>query len=210
MTPLHGGQRGEVAALAHAHVDQALRQALHDAAQLAERLAGLDHQRQHRQRRDQAVAGGAVLEEDDVARTARRRADSRRAPSPRPRSDRRPGRATRSMPCSRSARSRPRLLITVATTPPLGRRPLAVQLDAEHRQHLVAVDHLAALVDEDDAIGVAVERHADVRAARRARAPRASCGCSAPQSRLMFSPSGSTPMAITSAPSSASTSGPTR
>jgi hypothetical protein len=49
----------------------------------------------------------------------------------------------------------------------------AVQLGGEHRHHLVAVDDLAALVDEDGAVGVAVERDPDVRAVRADRGLRA-------------------------------------
>ena len=66
-----------------------------------------------------------------------------------------------------------------------------MQLGGEDREDLVAVDDVAALVDEDAAVGVAVERDADVRAGADRRLEMA--GCSAPASRLMFSPFGSTP-----------------
>ena len=51
--------------------------------------------------------------------------------------------------------------------------PLALQLPAAHQQHRVAVDDLAAMVDEDRAIAVAVERHAHLAAALDDRARRA-------------------------------------
>ncbi len=58
------------------------------------------------------------------------------------------------------------MLITVATSVPPLQLAARVQLGGEHRQDLVAVDDVAVLVDEDGAVGVAVERDADVRAAR--------------------------------------------
>ena len=67
----------------------------------------------------------------------------------------------------------------------------------------------AAVVDEDRAIAVAVERHAHPVAAlaheRRPGAP----GCVEPHSRLMLRPSGSSPMTVTSKPSSRNSRGAT-
>ena len=77
--------------------------------------------------------------------------------------DRRPWRAGTRRPSSRSAISSPRLLMTVPDDGPaqlLRARAIA----RREIEELVAVDETAALVDHDDAIAVAVERHADVRA----------------------------------------------
>ena len=52
--------------------------------------------------------------------------------------------------------------MTVATTPPAVSLPRAVPGLGDDRHQLVAVDDLALLVDDDDAVGVAVERDADV------------------------------------------------
>ena len=52
--------------------------------------------------------------------------------------------------------------MTVATTPPAASLPRACQALGDDGHDLVAVDDLALLVDDDDAIGVAVERDADV------------------------------------------------
>ena len=99
-----------------------------------------------------------------------------------------------------SASSRPMLLITVATMASPLQPPFALQLAAAHQQHRVAVDDVAAVIDEDRAIAVAVERdaHARSRARRRSRASRS--GWVEPQSRLMLRPSGSLPMTMTSKP----------
>ena len=52
------------------------------------------------------------------------------------------------------------LLMTVATIAPPFSRPFALQLVRAHQQHGVAVDDRAAMIDEDGAIAVAVERDA--------------------------------------------------
>ena len=52
--------------------------------------------------------------------------------------------------------------MTVATTPPAASLPRRCQLSAITRHDLVAVDDAALLVDDHDAVGVAVERDADV------------------------------------------------
>ena len=52
--------------------------------------------------------------------------------------------------------------------------PFALQLPAAHQQHGVAVDDLPAMIDEDRAVAVAVERDAHpASAARRPSAPAA-------------------------------------
>ena len=71
--------------------------------------------------------------------------------------------------------------------------------EREDGEDLVAVDDLAALVDREHAVAVAVEGDAEVEslaATGVASAPRSV----APQPTLMFEPSGSTPIACTSAP----------
>lgn len=68
--------------------------------------------------------------------------------------------------------------------------PAALHVRAADGKHLVAVDNAALLVDEQAAVRVAIERDADVIAARddfRARSSR----CVEPQWSLMFTPSGS-------------------
>ena len=79
----------------------------------------------------------------------------------------------------------------------------------DHGQQLVAVDDVAALVDDEHAVGVAVERDADIGAHFRTLWQSAA-GAVEPHSRLMLKPSGSTPIEITSASSSRSASGATR
>ena len=56
--------------------------------------------------------------------------------------------------------------MTVATTASPLSSPRALQAERDQRHQLVAVDHLALLIDDDQAVGVAVEREADVCAAR--------------------------------------------
>ena len=85
---------------------------------------------------------------------------------------------------------------------------VARQARRDQRHQLVAVENDAALVGDDQPVGVAVERDADIGAPRQHLAPHL-LGREAPHSRLMFSPSGATPIGNTSAPSSQSTVGAT-
>ena len=57
------------------------------------------------------------------------------------------------------------LLITVATTPFPFSWPSRLHVPAAHQQHRVAIDDAAGAVDENRAIAVAVERHAEAAAA---------------------------------------------
>ena len=56
--------------------------------------------------------------------------------------------------------------MTVATTAPPLSSPRSLQPERDQRHQLVAVDQPALLVDDDQPVGIAVERQADVRAAR--------------------------------------------
>ena len=56
--------------------------------------------------------------------------------------------------------------MTVATTAPPLSLPRLLQAERDQRHQLVAVDQPALLVDHDQPVGIAVEREADVRAAR--------------------------------------------
>ena len=100
--------------------------------------------------------------------------------------------------------------MTVATMPPPAQPAVARPWTGDERHQLVAVDQLARLVDQHQPVGVAVERDADVGAPcathlRLQQLP----GRVEPQSPLMLKPSGETPIAMTSAPSSHSTVGAT-
>ncbi len=103
-------------------------------------------------------------------------------------------------------RSSPRLDITVATMPPPRSRPARAPGARDQRQDLVAVDQLAALVGQQQPVGVAVERDAEIGAVLHHLAHRKS-GTVEPQPRLMLNPSGDTPTGTTVAPSSHSTVG---
>ena len=66
------------------------------------------------------------------------------------------------MPRRASARRSPRFDITVTAIASLRNRAARVEIERERGHDLVAVDELAALVDRDHAVGVAVEREAEV------------------------------------------------
>ena len=100
--------------------------------------------------------------------------------------------------------------MTVATTVGLGQPVVLLPALRHHGEQLVAVDHMALLVDDHDAVGVAVERDADVGAHLAHLRGRAPSGAVEPHSLLMLKPSGSTPSENTSAPSSHSAAGATR
>ena len=87
--------------------------------------------------------------------------------------------------------------------------PRRAQPLRDQRHHLVAVDDLALLVDDDQPVGVAVERDADVGARSRPPSRYSVCGAVEPTPSLMFVPLGVTPIATTSAPSSHSAEGAT-
>ena len=68
--------------------------------------------------------------------------------------------------------------------------------EREDREDLVAVERLAALVDGEHAIAVAVERDAEVETLARTTVCCRAARSVAPQPTLMFAPSGSTPIAV--------------
>ena len=83
----------------------------------------------------------------------------------------------------------------------------ALQAERDQRHELIAVDHLPLLIDNDQAIGVAIEREADVRAvlatvSEQLRVRRAAAV-------VDVRPLGETPSGMTSAPSSHSAAGAT-
>ena len=89
----------------------------------------------------------------------------------------------------------------------LGEPALLVQREREDREELVAVDDVALGVDRQAAVGVAVEREADVGAVLEdGRLQR--LRWVEPQFSLMLRPSGSAWIALTSAPASSSARGP--
>ena len=65
------------------------------------------------------------------------------------------------------------------------------EVEREDRDDLVAVDELAALVDREHPVAVAVERDAEVEAARSPTSRWSAAVSVAPQPTLMFVPSGS-------------------
>ena len=133
-------------------------------------LAGLsvrDQLGEHLQRRDQAVAGRRIVGEDDVAGLLAADIVAAWRASPRARSGRRPGCASSSSPLPARKRSRPRLDITVATMPPPRSRPRRCQDEPISAISWSPSTDLALLVDDDQPVGVAVERDADIGAAPR-------------------------------------------
>ena len=109
-------------AAGEADIAQQLRHRREDVADLARRRAGLDDRRQHLQRGDQAVAGGGIIAEDDVARllAAEIAADAAHLLDDIAVADR--GARQRDAVLPR-CRSKPRLDITVATMPLAGEAP---------------------------------------------------------------------------------------
>ena len=77
----------------------------------------------------------------------------------------------------------------------------------DQRHQLVAVHVLAFLVDDDQPVGVAVQRDADIGAVLSTTRRRSRPVSVEPHSSLMLTPLGETPIASTSAPSSQSADG---
>ena len=148
-----------------ADVLEQLRQRLELVEQLARRRLGLDQRGEHLQRRDQAVAGRRMVGEDDVPRllaadivAARAHRLEHVAVADLGAQQLEAGLAE--MPLEAEVRHHRRddaVALELAA---------ALQAERDQRHQLVAVDDLALLVDDDQPVGVAVERDADVGAAR--------------------------------------------
>ena len=119
-----------------------------------------DH-RQHLQRRDQAVAGGGEVGQDDVAGLLAADIEAVLAHM-----------LADIAVADRRARQRQAVAAEIALQAEIGhdggddavpaQPPVLVPGGGDHRHQLVAVDDAALLVDEDDAVGVAVERDAEI------------------------------------------------
>ena len=130
---------------------------------LARRRARLDELTQHLKRRDQAVAGGGVIAQDDVARLL---AADIVAALAHP--------LEHVTIADRGADQAQALRLHMAFEPKVGhdgrdqpaaRQPAAPRPAARDRRHqLIAVDDPAVFVAHDQAIGIAIERDADRRA----------------------------------------------
>ena len=99
--------------------------------------------------------------------------------------------------------------MTVATMPLPRSGPRRAQVSRDHRHQLVAIDDLAVFVDDDDAVGIAIERDADIGAHFVDLVAQSASGWWSRNCRLMLMPFGSMPIVTTSAPSSQSTAGAT-
>src|SRR5712675_777865 len=194
-------------AAAIAHVLQNLRQRLEAMTDLRHRAAKFLHHREHLQRRDKTIAGGGVVRQNDV--TGRLAADIVAA-------------AQHLFEHIAVADLRAHELDTLAFEKALqseirhhggddtrlGEAAVFLPALRDHREQLVAIDQMSALIDKNDAVGV--PSSAMPMSARISRTLRHSAsGEVDPHSLLILYPSGSTPMAITSAPSSQSASGTT-
>ena len=156
-----------------------------------------------RQRRDHAVAGRGVVEADDVAGLLAAEIEAAPRPCARRRSGRRPAcararcRARAAPPRGRSSTSRWRRRVLVAS---------AVRARASQARGCASTwspsTSSPCSSTRIAAVGVAVERDADVGAFPPARARAATSTWSAPQPSLMLCRRAALPMATTSAPSS--------
>ncbi len=208
-----GGAHGRVhllrvlerAAIAHAHVDQPLRQLGHGVA-LAEVAPAERLQRQ--QRAGDAVAGAVEAHVDDVTRLLAAERPSARAQllehvavADLRRAD------LHALALHRRVEAvvgHHRDGHAVAAQAPAG-----AQVQRRERHQLVAVDDLAATVDRQHAVAVAVEGEAH-RVRRPRRTARASSStCVEPQPALMLRPSGASAITDTRAPRRLKISGAT-
>src|SRR5207253_78302 len=138
-----------------------LRHGLEAPADLARRASvALDH-RQHLQRRDQPVSGGGEVRQDDVARLLAADIEAALA-----------HRLADITVADISAEEAKVETAEITFEPEVGhdggddpvpREPsFVLPVARNHRHQLVAVDDAAFLVDEHDAIGVAIERDAEI------------------------------------------------
>ncbi len=173
---LGGGNRAfdagrfERAAIAEAHIAQQLRYRLEHPAHLARLPPGLDDRRQDLQRRDQPVAGRRVIAQDDVAgllaaeiaaKAAHLFDDIAVADPGAVQTDALPGEIMLEAEIRHDRGDQRAAREAVAMR----------QLGRDQRHQLIAVENDAALVGDDQPVGVAVERDADVGAPRQHLAP---------------------------------------
>ena len=140
-----------------------LRQRLEAVANLGYRPALVLHHREHLQGRDQSVAGGGVIRQDHVSRGLAADVEAVLAHI-----------FEHVAVADRRARQRKPQAGEVALQPEIGHdggddpgfaQPAVAQpAFGDDRHQLVAVDQMAFLVGDDDAVAVAVERDADIRA----------------------------------------------
>src|SRR5712672_937777 len=148
-------------AAAIAHVLQDLRQRLEAMTDLRHRTAKFLHHREHLQRRDKTIAGGGVVRQNDV--TGRLATDIVAA-------------AQHLFENIAVADLRAHELDTLAFEKALqseirhyggddtrlGEAAVFLPALRDHREQLVAIDQMSALIDKDDPIGVAIECDTDV------------------------------------------------
>ena len=157
----------DVDATGHLDIEHRLRQAAHARGEIAQAPPALAHDRQHLQRRDQAVARGRLVEADHVPRSLA--AENAVVllqhgehlpvanPGPAELHTELPERELEAEIAHDGAHDR-----ATERLPPQA-------VGGEDIEESVAVDDSSALVDHDDAVAVAVERDADVRAHARDR-----------------------------------------
>src|SRR5882757_223558 len=156
----HPGMVERLAA-AVAHILEDLRQRIEAMADFRHRPAKFLHHGEHLQRGDEAVAGGGIVGQDDMARRLAAEIVALLQHL-----------LEHVAVADRRAHHADALAFEEAFEPEIGHHggddtglgETAVFLPAlrDHSQKLVAVDHMAALVDQDDAIGIAIERDADI------------------------------------------------
>ena len=144
-----------------ADVLQDLRQRLEAIADLAHRLAALRHHGEELKRGDQAVAGGREIRQHDMARLLAADIVAVLAHM-----------LDHVAVADRRALQTETEVLQIALEPEIGHHrgddaaagePPAPQPGlGDDRHQLIAVDHVALLVDDDHAVGVAVERDADI------------------------------------------------
>ena len=154
-----GGKGG--VGVAHAHVLQQLRHRLEGAEGFAGRPAALDHRRQRLQGRHQAVARGGMVDHDEVAGLLAAEIVAVGAHA-----------LEHVAVADRRAHEAELALVEIALEAEVGHhrgddaaadQPAVLRpAIGDGRHELVAVDHLAVLADQHDAVGVAIERDADV------------------------------------------------
>src|SRR6266702_2242604 len=194
-------------AAAITHVLQDLRQRLEAMTDLRHRAAKFLHHREHLQRRDKTVAGGGVVRQNDV--TGRLATDIVAAAQHLFENIAVADlRAHEFDTLASRKRSNPRFDITVETMPGLARRPSSFQLcaiTASNWSPSTRCPRSSTRMTRSASPSSAMPMSARISRTLRHSA----AGEVDPHSLLILNPSGSTPIAMTSAPSSHSASGTT-